>query len=243
MSLVYLKFERIILKIKGQVRTILSILDRDERKECCLDPTDRKEERRHTHFPLSLILEIFVQSIKTARMHSNAKGPKKRSGWSVARNRPTPPPEPSPRQRPRSTRRSPRRRRRRKTRKSNRGEVRRINRELLLRSISLSGSFTENDVDDDFTEVKAVTVVEPTLADATTQDPKDASDDEAVLLSRLLSVTKAARNKLARSKSFSSSTALRLGFPKATFRYRPPKVVRLDGHFSEDEFMETIDQF
>ena len=67
--------------------------------------------------------------------------------------------------------------------------------------------------------MKAVTVVEPVPDSATTEDPKedgDASDDEAALLSRLLSVTKAARNKLARSKSFSSSTALRSDFSKAT---------------------------
>ena len=62
--------------------------------------------------------------------------------------------------------------------------------------------------DDDFTEVKAVTVVEPVAAAA--EEPTAAAPvDEAELLSRLLSVTKAARNKLARSKSFSSSTALR----------------------------------
>ena len=70
---------------------------------------------------------------------------------------------------------------------------------------------------DDFTEVKAVIVVEPTPAPVpdAAEEAEDAKvegsgDDEAVLLSRLLSVTKAARNKLARSKSFSSSTALRL---------------------------------
>ena len=69
---------------------------------------------------------------------------------------------------------------------------------------------------DDFTEVKAVIVVEPTpAAPDAAEEVEDAKvegsgDDEAVLLSRLLSVTKAARNKLARSKSFSSSTALRL---------------------------------
>ena len=68
---------------------------------------------------------------------------------------------------------------------------------------------------DDFTEVKAVIVVEPTPAADAVEEVEDAKvegsgDDEAVLLSRLLSVTKAARNKLARSKSFSSSTALRL---------------------------------
>ena len=74
---------------------------------------------------------------------------------------------------------------------------------------------------DDFTEVKAVIVVEPTpAAPDAAEEVEDAKvegsgDDEAVLLSRLLSVTKAARNKLARSKSFSSSTALRLDITKA----------------------------
>ena len=78
--------------------------------------------------------------------------------------------------------------------------------------------FAEDNDDDDFTEVKAVTVVEPVnplVDDAMASgDHKEASDDEAMLLSRLLSVTKAARNKLARSKSFSSSTALRLDLLK-----------------------------
>ena len=78
--------------------------------------------------------------------------------------------------------------------------------------------FAEDNEDDDFTEVKAVTVVEPVnplVDDAMASgDHKEASDDEAMLLSRLLSVTKAARNKLARSKSFSSSTALRLDLLK-----------------------------
>ena len=66
-------------------------------------------------------------------------------------------------------------------------------------------------------------VVEPTPApddaaeEVEAEDAKveGSGDDEAVLLSRLLSVTKAARNKLARSKSFSSSTALRLDITKA----------------------------
>ena len=63
-------------------------------------------------------------------------------------------------------------------------------------------------------------VVEPTPAPDAAEEAEDAKvdgsgDDEAVLLSRLLSVTKAARNKLARSKSFSSSTALRLDITKA----------------------------
>ena len=52
-----------------------------------------------------------------------------------------------------------------------------------------------------------MTVVEPA---AVAEELNAAPGDEAELLSRLLSVTKAARNKLARSKSFSSSTALRL---------------------------------
>ena len=75
---------------------------------------------------------------------------------------------------------------------------------------------------DDFTEVKAVIVVEPVPAPDAAEEAKEAKedgsgDDEAVLLSRLLSVTKAARNKLARSKSFSSSTALRLDYQKKWF--------------------------
>ena len=60
-------------------------------------------------------------------------------------------------------------------------------------------------------------VVEPVPppVEVIAEDPKDPPDDEAVLLSRLLSVTKAARTKLVtRSKSFSSSTALRLDFSK-----------------------------
>ena len=69
MSLVYLKFERIILKIKGQVRTILSILDRDERKECCLDPTDRKEETGEASHPLS----TFTHSRDFCAVHKNSK--------------------------------------------------------------------------------------------------------------------------------------------------------------------------
>ena len=57
-----------------------------------------------------------------------------------------------------------------------------------------------------------MTVVEPA---AVAEELNAAPGDEAELLSRLLSVTKAARNKLARSKSFSSSTALRLDITKA----------------------------